>query len=244
MTPTFTPPVPPAISIIIPTYNEAENIAGLIRHLRDAPGGSAVQIIVSDGGSEDDTLKLAAEAGALAVCSPVKGRAGQMNHGVSLATGDVYYFVHADSRPPRSFIKDIKKALAEGYDCGSYRFRFDRNEGLLRVNSFCTRFNFLFVRGGDQSIFVTKDLWDKVGPYREEMRIMEDYDFLARIWAAGRFRLIQKDTIVSARKYDTNSWLRVQLANLKVVRMYRRGASQEAMINAYREALSYRKNAF
>lgn len=233
-----------SLSIIIPTYNEAENIAGLIRHLKAAAGAASAQIIVSDGGSEDPTLEVARAEGAEGVASPVRGRAGQMNYGVTLATGDVLYFVHADSRPPQSFVQDIESALTQGYDCGSYRFRFDRNRGLLRVNSFFTRFNYLFLRGGDQSIFVTKELWQKVGPYKEDMRIMEDYEFLARIWKAGRFKLIQKDTIVSARKYDTNSWLRVQLANLKVVRMWRRGASQDEMIDAYRTALNYRKNAF
>ena len=232
------------LSIIIPTYNERENIADLIHYLKSAAGAASAQLIVSDGGSEDGTLQAAEEAGALALASPVKGRAGQMNHGVAHAGGDVLYFVHADSRPPQSFVRDIESALSQGHDCGSYRFRFDRNRGLLKVNSFFTRFNYLFFRGGDQSIFVTRDLWEKVGPYKEEMRIMEDYEFLARIWKAGRFKLIQKDTIVSARKYETNSWLRVQLANLKVVRMWRRGASQQEMINAYHAALNYRKNAF
>lgn len=232
------------LSVIIPAYNESEHIVGLVEYLKCKMEDGEGEIIVSDGGSLDNTMALAAGAGAIAVSSPVKGRAGQMNHAVSLARGDVYYFVHADTRPPQSFAQDIREAIAQGYDCGSYRFRFDRNKGMLRLNSFFTRFNYLFFRGGDQSIFVTKDLWQKVGPYKEKMLIMEDYDFLARIWKAGRFRLIPKDTIVSARKYDTNSWLRVQLANLKVVRMYRRGASQQEMIEAYRKALNYRKNAF
>ncbi len=232
------------LSVIIPAYNESEHIVGLIQYLKAAITDGNVEVIVSDGGSSDDTMALASNAGAIAILSPVKGRAGQMNHAVAIAKGDVYYFVHADSRPPQSFAQDIEEAIAQGYNCGSYRFRFDRNRGMLRLNSFFTRFNYLFVRGGDQSIFVTKELWQKVGPYKDDMLIMEDYDFLARIWKAGCFKLIPKDTIVSARKYDTNSWIRVQLANLKVVHMYRKGASQQAMIDAYRKALNYRKNAF
>ncbi len=232
------------LSVIIPAYNESEHIVGLIQYLKEAIADGNGEIIVSDGGSSDDTMALASNAGAITVLSPVKGRAGQMNYAVTIAKGNVFYFVHADSRPPQSFMQDIKNAIAQGYNCGSYRFRFDRNRGMLRLNSFFTRFNYLFFRGGDQSIFVTKDLWQEVGPYKEDMLIMEDYDFLARIWSVGSFKLIPKDTIVSARKYDTNSWLRVQLANLKVVRMYRRGASQQAMIDAYRKALNYRKNAF
>ncbi len=234
--------MPPRISIIIPTYNEAQNIEGLIRHLQSAPAPH--EILVSDGGSTDDTLAIAAAAGAKALLSPVKGRAGQMNHAARHATGDLLYFVHADSHPPASFAADIAAAMNRGYNCGSYRFKFDRNQGMLRINSFCTRFNYLFLRGGDQTIWITRELWEKTGPYKEEMRIMEDYEFLARIWKEGRFYLTPKSTIVSARKYEGNTWLRVQLANLKVVRMYRKGASQEAMLAAYKKALEYRNNAF
>jgi len=232
------------LSIIIPTYNEAENIGVLIAYLQKALRDVSAEIIVSDGNSEDETLKRAREAGAITMISPVRGRAGQMNAAVLQSSGTVFYFVHADTRPPESFATDIETAIAKGYNCGSYRFRFDNNKSLRWINSFFTRFNFLFFRGGDQSIFVTRALWEQVGPYKEDMRIMEDYDFLARIWKQGRFKLVPKSTIVSSRKYDSNSWLRVQLANLKVVRMYRQGASQQDMIDAYREALNYRKNAF
>ncbi len=230
------------LSIIIPTYNEAENIAATLMHLKK--GAPQAQLIVSDGGSTDATLQLAQAAGALALLSPAKGRAGQMNWGVQHATGSVLYFVHADCKPPLSFATDIAAALAQGFNCGSYRFRFDSRKFLLKVNAFFTRFNFLFFRGGDQSIFVTKALFECVGAFKKEMLIMEDYDFLQRIWKHGRFKLVPKSTLVSARKYDNNSWLRVQRANLKVVRMYRRGASQQAMIQTYQQALAYRKNAF
>jgi hypothetical protein len=76
------------------------------------------------------------------------------------------------------------------------------------------------------------------------MFIMEDYDYIARLWKQGSFTLIPKATLISARKYDENSWLTVQLANLKIVRMYKNGASQMDMVHKYKELLSYRKNAF
>ena len=234
----------PRISVIIPAYHEAENIGRTVRHLRSAKD-AACEVIVSDGGSGDDTLKAAEAAGATAFLSPVKGRAGQMNFAVEHATGEVLYFVHADTLPPLSYPQDIAAAISKGYDCGSYRTRFDRQRGLLHVNAFFTRFNALFLRGGDQSIWVTRALWDRVGRYREDMRIMEDYEFLQRIWNAGKFKLHPKSTIVSARKYDEATWLQVQLANLKVVRMWRAGAGQQEMIDTYRKMLSkYRKNAF
>lgn len=230
------------LSIIIPTYNEEHNIADTIKHLQQ--GNKDVEIIVSDGGSDDDTVVTAKRLGVIVTTSPTKGRAGQMNHGVSIAQGDIYYFVHADTRPPKSYYKDIEHALSKGYNCGSYRFKFDSNKFMLKVNAFFTRFNYLFFRGGDQSIFVSKELFEQVGNFKENMLIMEDYDFLERIWKHGKFKLIPKSTIVSSRKYDKNTWLEVQLANLKVVRMYRNGASQQEMIHTYKTMLNYRSSAF
>jgi rSAM/selenodomain-associated transferase 2 len=232
------------LSIIIPTYKEASTIANTITHLQKNLIGKQYEIIISDGGSSDETLSIAKKKGVKIYVSNVKGRSGQMNYGVEKALGNVYYFVHADSLPVTTFYSDIEKAVKKDFDCGSFRTEFDTNMLLLKFNAFFTRFNYLFFRGGDQSIFVTKELWDRIGPFKEEMLIMEDYDFLARIWNTGNFRLIPKSTLVSARKYEDNSWLTVQLANLKIVKMYKKGASQQDMLMKYKQLLRYRKNAF
>ncbi len=232
------------ISIIIPTYNEAENIGKIISYLLSVSQKNNIEIIVADGGSTDNTVELAQEHGALGILSKIKGRAGQMNNGVEFATGDVLYFIHADSRPPLTYFNDIENAIAKGYNCGCYRSQFDSNNFMLKINAFFTRLNVLFCRGGDQTIFVTRALFEKVGPYKNEMLIMEDYDFLARIRKHGKFILFNKATIFSARKYDENSWLKVQKANLKIVRMYKKGKSQQEMLETYKRMLNYRKNAF
>jgi rSAM/selenodomain-associated transferase 2 len=232
------------ISIIIPTYNEAENIAALVTYLKTLNGSEQAEIIVSDGGSTDNTLELAKEAGAKAFFSPTKGRAAQMNYGVSKASGYIYYFVHADTKPCSSSLEDIQQAIFETFDCGSFRTQFDSKSFMLKINAWCTRFNYLFFRGGDQSIFITKELFEKVNGFDEQFYIMEDYNFLEKIWKAGKFKLIPKSTLVSARKYDNNTWLSVQLANLKVVKMFKKGASQEDMLQTYKSMLKYRKNAF
>lgn len=232
------------LSIIIPTYNEAIIIRKTIEFLQYNLEYRNFEIIVSDGGSTDQTVEIVESLGVQVVLSPVKGRAGQMNYGVKKANGDVYFFLHADSVPTASLFDEISHAIDQGYDCGSFRTQFDSSSFLLKINAFFTRFNYLFFRGGDQGIFVTKKLWEHSGGYKEEMVIMEDYDFIARLWKLGLFTLIPQATLISARKYDENSWLTVQLANLKVIRMYKNGASQLAMINKYKELLRYRKNAF
>ena len=232
------------VSIIIPTYNEASVIKKTIEFLHSNLVDKHYEIIISDAGSTDETLTIASQLGVTTVHSKVKGRAGQMNFGVKNAKGSVFLFLHADCLPTPSFYTDIENSIHEKYDCGSFRTQFDSDSFLLKINSFFTRFNYLFFRGGDQGIFITKTLWEKIGEFREEMLIMEDYDYIARLWSEGNFKLIPKATLISARKYKQNSWLTVQLANLKIVNMYKNGASQRDMIAKYKELLTYRKNAF
>ncbi|MBC7525108.1 MAG: TIGR04283 family arsenosugar biosynthesis glycosyltransferase [Flavobacterium sp.] len=232
------------LSIIIPTFNESLIIASTIKYLQQCLENKNYEIIISDAGSTDNTIKIAQDLGVKVLISQVKGRAGQMNFGLANAMGNVFFFLHSDSLPTKNFFNDIQEALDKNYNCGSFRTKFDKETTLLKINSFFTRFNFLFFRGGDQGIFITKELLQKVGNFKEDMLIMEDYDFIERLWNTGKFKLIPKSTLISARKYQQNYWLTVQLANLKIVTMYKNGASQIEMVTKYKELLTYRKNAF
>lgn len=228
------------LSIIIPTLNEADNLQRLLPHLqRHLPAGQG-EILVVDAGSQDDTLAVAQDLGAKALLAPERGRACQMNYGVRQAHGDVLYFVHADTLPPASFFADIEAALAQGAEVGSYRSSFDIDHPMLRINAYMTRYDRLFCRGGDQSIFSTRQFFDSVGGYRPDYRIMEDFDFIQKARKRGVFHIFPKDILISARKYDHNSYLRVNLANLAIVLMYLCGASQQRMVNAYQWMLDYR----
>lgn len=228
------------LSIIIPTYNEARHIQPLVAYLFREGGSTLAEIIVADGGSTDDTVAIATQAGATVRVSPVRGRAAQMNYGAAIATGDVLYFVHADARPPASFVDDIAQALAQGYEAGCYRFRFDSDRLLLRINSYFTRFDTLTVRGGDQTLFLNKSLFDRLGGFDEYYVIMEEYDFLRRLWKKdrGSFKLIPKEVLISARKYDHNSWLRVQLANLVAMTLFRMRVSPVRIARTYKRMLN------
>lgn len=111
----------------------------------------------------------------------------------------------------------------------------------MRINAYLTRFNLLSFRGGDQTLFITKKAFQALGGYNEYYTIMEDYDLLKRMWAAKiPFKLIQKDAVISTRKYDTNSWLRVQIANGVAMFMFKRGRHPEKIKQAYKRMLNYR----
>lgn len=219
------------ISIIIPTYNEAEGIHRLVTYLQMHGGPELKEIIVSDGGSQDATLQLAADAGAIAITSPEKGRAAQMNFGASVARGNIFYFIHADTFPPVSFCDDVNKATRAGFDLGRYRTIFDTKKNILKLNAFFTRFDFFVCYGGDQTLFITRKLFQNIQGFNSNMLIMEDYDIVVRAKKKGRYKIIPKEVLVSARKYETNSWWQVQKANYIIVKMFKKNAGQEAMIN-------------
>jgi rSAM/selenodomain-associated transferase 2 len=229
------------LSIVIPVYNEEENIGDLIRHLKSSKDERLSEVIVVDAGSSDGTLKKAGEEGALCLISAVKGRASQMNHGAAFASGNIFYFVHADSFPPASYVDDIFSAVRNGYHAGCYRYRFNSGRLLLKLNSWFTRFDRIMCRGGDQTLFITRELFEELGGFRNDYLIMEDYDLIQKIQRASQFMIFSKEAIVSARKYEKNSYLRVNFANFVVFMMYFAGASQNTMVHAYKSLIYHPK---
>jgi rSAM/selenodomain-associated transferase 2 len=224
------------LSVIIPTYNEADNLKTLLPFLKENTKKKQVEIIVSDGGSSDKSIAVANAFDVKVLKSPNKGRAAQMNYAAKLAKGDVLQFIHADTIPPKSFYKDIETAINESYPAGCFTYRFDTNHLLLKVNAFFTRFDKIWCRGGDQAIFITKTVFEEFGGYPNYL-IMEEYELLEKLQAKYPFKIIKNNATVSARKYNQNGYWKVQLTNLKVFKMYNKGASQEEMVRFYQKAL-------
>lgn len=229
------------ISIIIPTYNEEACIGRLVQFLQKHRNNELEDIIVVDGASTDQTVKLAEQEGAVVFVSPKKGRAQQMNYGARKAKGDILYFVHADSLPPASFTSDILSAVEAGYPIGSYRTRFNSNRFMLKVNAYFSRFDRIMCRGGDQTIYVTKDLFNRLNGYCERHKIMEDYNFIIRAKKIARFKIFPKCTLISIRKYEDNSYWRVNLANLTVFTMFFLDFPQDTMIKTYKRMMNQDK---
>lgn len=228
------------VSIIIPALNEAEEIGRVVTHLCENADERLVNLLVIDAGSTDGTREIAASAGAEVLMAPAKGRSKQMNFGARHSRGEVLYFVHADTLPPTSYLDDITAAIAEGYPIGSYQSTFDTKHPLLRVNAYFTRFDFMWCRGGDQSIYIDRAVFEAFDGYREDYMIMEEYEFMQRVRKKHRFKIMPGATLISARKYEENSYFRVQLANLIVFNMYRLGFSQQRLAQTYCRLLKYR----
>ncbi len=202
------------LSIIIPIYNEEENLKELLPLLIQNSPKSDREILVVDAASTDQSKELCHQLGVNYILASEASRATQMNKGAAVAKGSVLYFVHADSRPKESFFEDISLAISNGKKAGCYRYKFDSDSLMLKINGWFTRFNGLFAGGGDQTLFIQKSFFEELEGFDEEYCIMEDFDLVKRIKAVSDFYIIPKSIMVSARKYDENSWLRVQIANL------------------------------
>jgi len=228
------------ISIIIPTLNEEKCIRDLLQFLTNHPDSSQFEVIVADGGSTDQTMTVARSFGLEVVMARTASRAHQMNEGAKVSKGEVLYFVHADIQLVDTFIDDIQHAIASGLQSGCYRFKFfNPPNPLLHINGFFTRFPFKWCRGGDQTLFITKDAFDEIGGFDEQFVIMEDYEILDRMEENNvPFKVLPKSVKVSARKYHENSYLKVQMVNLKAMKMYRRGESPKRIKEFYYRSLN------
>ncbi|MGD8956151.1 MAG: glycosyltransferase, partial [Chromatiaceae bacterium] len=116
------------LSIIVPALNEADRIAGLLADL-DPLRQRRHEVIVVDGGSDDPTAAIAAPR-ADRVITAERGRARQMNAGARLASGDVLWFLHADSRVPLEAADAVVEACATGCAWGRFDVRLSGRQPL------------------------------------------------------------------------------------------------------------------
>ncbi len=229
------------ISIIIPTFNESDQIAATISKIHEANDNTIIEIIVVDGGSSDDTIAIANQCGVTTIQSIRKGRAAQMNSGANAAKFELLYFLHADSIPPQHFTTSILKAYANGAKSGCFRLKFDYDHWFLNANAWLTRFNVDAIRFGDQSLFVTKEVFKNAGGFNEELLMMEDQEIIGRLKKLGKFAIIDDYVITSARKYRENGIFRMQVIFFRIWALYYLGYPQEKLLQLHRRLIKNHK---
>jgi rSAM/selenodomain-associated transferase 2 len=222
-----------SISVIIPTLNEAQSAPRLIRYLQSCPDASQIEIIVVDGNSSDGTLDKVQMIPGITLQTAERGRASQMNAGADLASGQILYFLHADTYPPRTFVSDILLAVERGFFAGCYQLRFNYSHWFLRFNAWFTRFPFTAFRFGDQSLFVTCDVFKAAGPFAT-LEIMEDQELVGRIKKTAPFVILNKHIETSARKYLRNGIFRLQCVYFILYFLYQLGFADKTLIAIYR----------
>lgn len=196
---------PPALSVIIPTLNEAHSIGRALDAVTAVAQGA--EVIVVDGGSADATAEIARRRGAR-VITTARGRGPQMHAGACAASGDVLWFVHADTRPSAGCAARIEEALGDpSAVAGNFDVTFD---GDTRAARFLTwlypRLRRLGLCYGDSAIFVRRDVYVRVGGFRA-FPVFEDLDLVRRLRKAGRVAHLPERVTTSSRRFEGRSFV-------------------------------------
>ncbi|MHB0755651.1 TIGR04283 family arsenosugar biosynthesis glycosyltransferase [Polaribacter sp. M15] len=228
------------VSIIIPVYNEQENLAKNLSFLCEQANRFPLEIIVANSPeTSDETPKVCKQYAKVTFLNcKIKGRAAQMNAATKVAKGNVFLFLHADVLLPDDFYIQIKSAIQDGNQFGFFAYQFNKNSRLLAFNSKFTVKDGLFAGGGDQCHFFTKETFLKLKGYNENFCIMEDFEMMDRIRKQKiPFAIIPSKATVSARKYETNSWLKVNVINGYVFLKYKLGVHPIKLRKTYKTLL-------
>lgn len=215
------------VSVIIPTLDEAAVIRLAIE---SAASGGAHEVIVVDGGSQDNTCELAEKSGARVMhCNP--GRALQMNAGAAAASGDVLLFLHADTVLPRSAAELVRSTLSRpGTVAGAFDFAVPRTARHTRLISAVGRTRARVTQRpfGDQGLFLPAWVFRELGGFAA-LPTMEDYEMVNRLRRIGHIEILDEVAVSSARTWERRGLVRVTLTNLAVIVGYRLGIAPERL---------------
>jgi rSAM/selenodomain-associated transferase 2 len=220
----------PAISIIVPVYNEEAFIGRLLHNLDSE---ACAEVIVVDGGSTDRTVALASQRARL-VHSRM-GRAVQMNAGAAAASGEILLFLHADVLLGRGAVDEICQAMENAAIVGgNFDIRYEGKDwaadAFTRINRWRRRWGIFY---GDSGIFCRRLVFEKLGGYRL-WPIMEDYDFARRLSKAGQLAFLDCPIRVSGRRWRKSGLLRTLWSWFLIQGLYSLGVPPRYLARLYR----------
>lgn len=204
----------PRFSLIIPAFNEEHYLPRLLDSVEVARNGysrgpGAVEVIVADNGSTDDTAAVATARNCRVVQVEKRVIAAARNGGAAAARGEVLAFIDADSAVhPRTF-DEIDKALATGrYVAGATGLRMERWSLGIAVSYAIMVPMVILMRMDTGVVFCKSEDFESVGGYNEVRLFAEDVQFLMdlrRLGKARRQRLVRvrsAKALGSTRKWD------------------------------------------
>lgn len=225
------------ISVVIPTLNAGERLAQTFAALIPATvEGLIKEVIISDGGSEDETLAMAAAAGARIV-SGEKGRGGQLARGAEVARAPWLLFLHADTRLDASWAEEARGFLADEEKAGVFTLEFDsaRWQAGLVARGAMVRTHLFRAPYGDQGLLISRKLYDDLGGY-SAVPLFEDVEIIDRLLRKkGRkaLHVFQSRATTSPERYERQGYAARVFRNLACLTMYRAGVSPEKIVDFY-----------
>ena len=189
------------------------------------------EIIVSDGGSTDQTLKIA-QSHAVRMIAGELGRAGQLNRGADAARGEVLLFLNANTRLPEKYVGHLFETLMDRRTAlGAFRFGTRSRTPTMRWSAFVAnlRASWLHLPYGDQGLFVKKDDFKSVGGF-PETTIAEDLFFVRKMARRGRIALAAAAAIPSGRRWEQRGPMRTTLIDTIIAVGCLAGVSPSRMV--------------
>ncbi len=229
------------VTILIPTYNEEKALPETLAALaRLSPGPD--EILIVDGGSDDQTKVIANTAGITIVEAPHKGRGAQINHGVHLATSDVVCVLHADSVLPDDAVKVVRTTMSdEKIALASFTPRLAGPQGTRWGSTFHnwikTWYIPLFTRPhlffggvrllfGDHAMFFRREHFLAVGGCDGRLVVMEETDLCIKLARFGRTKMVPRWVWTSDRRITEWGRWRANWIYFKVGMMWAMGARE------------------
>ena len=219
------------LSVVIPTLNAAEALPACLAALMEGvEAGLIRELVISDGGSQDATLRIAEEAGAVQVSGP-PSRGGQLRRGAGAAGGDWLLFLHADSRLPGGWAEIVTAQMEAGRPA-SFRLKFDTGGTAAKtVAGWANLRSRLFsLPYGDQGLLISRREYDAVGGY-PDIALMEDVAMARAL--KGRLTMLPAAITTSAARYQRDGWARRGLRNLSLLLRYFAGADPDRLAKRY-----------
>jgi glycosyltransferase involved in cell wall biosynthesis len=192
------------LSFIIPAHNEELELAGAIESIRSAGEGSGrpFEIVVVNDSSTDGTAMIAQENGAELITVHCRHIAAARNAGARASTGDILFFVDADTRIATAHITGAIAALENGASGGSAILQFDRAVPFwanVFFKIFCVIY-FTANLGAGAFLFTSRKNFFAVGGFDEQFFAAEETYFSMALKKFGKFRILRTPAITSARK--------------------------------------------
>ena len=196
------------LSIIIPVLNEADHLdEGLARLFSLRWVEDDCEVIICDGGSQDDSLEIARRY-SCRIEHSATGRALQMNRGAAVAQGRHLLFLHADSILPA----DLDQPFPGDARWGYFRLRLDNEAFVYRVIEFAInlRSRVTHVAGGDQGLYFARDFFQSLGAF-PSIPLMEDVAICKLARRQTRPEIIESHLHSSPRRWQNNGVLKTIL---------------------------------